>query len=227
MTKQNLSSSILLLICLTILSAAFIGAQTKSKGKKTSNAKSQIKKAEGKRSEKYPNELPDFRFYETSKWKTLEPLISTMADVRKILGKPSEANDVSQFTKPYPGDDKAKQPVFTYNLSSEWQVLIYFVKYCFQGYVPLPDSLDNKLCSIDLIPRKRLSFKDVIFPSVFKNKEESGADAAWIEYSDGTGLFYDVYTTRTAYGDEIPGDLNRIVYTASDETFKKYSTSNK
>jgi hypothetical protein len=225
---RYIQRSILLLICLTVLSASFVGAQSKSKSKKTSNTKLQVNKVIGIKSEKYPNELSDFRFYETAKWKSLEPLVSTMADVRKVLGEPSEANDVSQYTKPYPGDDKAKQPVFTYELNSDWQVLIYFVKYCFQGYVPLPDEFDNKLCSIDLIPKKRVPFKEIVFPDVFNKKDVSAIHGAWTEYSDGTGLFYEIYTKPGPYDKESkPDDLNRIVYTASDETFKKYSTNKK
>ena len=222
---QHIQHSILLLICLTVLFTSFVGAQSKLKVNKP-KSKLQIKVA-GKKSEKYPNELPDFRFYEAAKWKTLEPLISTMADVRKVLGEPSEANDTSQFTKPYPGDDKAKQPVFTYKLNSDWEVLVYFVKYCFHGYFPLPDELDNKLCSIDLVPRKRTPFKSVVFPQVFKEKDVGAVDGAWTEYSDKTGLFYEVYTNPGPYGDEKPGDLNRIVYTASDETFKNHSENKK
>ena len=222
---RHIHHSISFLICLTILFASFVGAQSKSKVNKP-KLKLPVK-VSGKKSEKYPNELPDFRFYETAKWKTLEPLISTMEDVRKVLGEPAEANDVSQYTKPYPGDDKAKQPVFTYELNSDWKVLVYFVKYCFQGYVPLPNELNNKLCSIDLVPKKRISFKSIVFPTVFEKKTVSGVDAAWVEYSDKTGLFYEIYTTKTAYGKAMPGDLNRIVYTASDETFRKYSISKK
>lgn len=223
---KNFSRSILLLICLPVLLASFVGAQSKLKVNKP-KSKSQVKVA-GKKSEKYPNELPDFRFYETAKWKTLEPLVSTMKDVRKVLGEPSEANDVSQYTKPYPGDDKAKQPVFTYELNSDWQVLVYFVKYCFQGYVPLPDELDNKLCSIALIPKKPISFQSEIFPDIFKKKDVTAIHGAWIEYTDGTGLIYEIYTRPSPYDNESKsGDLNRVVYTASDETFKKYSTNKK
>ena len=220
---RHIHHSILLLICLTVLFTSFVGAQSKSKGNKT-KSKMQVK-VSGKKSEKYPNELPNFRFYETAKWKSLEPLVSTMADVRRILGEPSEANDVSQYTKPYPGDDKAKQPVFIYELNSDWQILVYFVKYCFQGYVPLSDELDNKLCSIDLIPKNRVPFQSVVFSDVFKKKDVRAVDGAWTEYSDGTGLFYEVYAVPGPYGKEKKGDLNRIVYTASNKTFENYSTN--
>lgn len=197
----------LLAACAAVLSAAsFISAQTKDK------------------SERYPNELLNFRFYQTAKWKSLVPLVSTMTDVRKVLGEPSEANDTSQFTKPYPGDDKAKNPVFEYKFGSDWLLLIYFVKYCFHGYVPLPKSLDSRLCSIDLVPNKPISFSGIVFPEVFKKTHVDAIDGRWDEYTDDTGLSYQVYTGPPANGKEKAGDLERIVYTASKAEFEAYST---
>lgn len=45
---------------------------------------------------------------------------------------------------------------------------------------------------------------------------------AWDEFGDGSGLVYQVYTTRTRDGDNQPGDLNRIVYGPSDDTATRY-----
>jgi hypothetical protein len=171
---------------------------------------------------KFPNELPRFKFYQESKWKSLVPLVSTMADVRSVMGKPLEANDLSQFTKPYPGDAAAKEPVFTYNYNNDWQILVYFVKYCFCGAPHLPHALGDRLCSIDLIPKKRMSFEGVKFSTLFKKTHIIAADAAWNEYADGSGLFYEVYTTRTPYGNERPGDLNRISYGPSVGELARY-----
>ncbi len=70
---------------------------------------------------KYPNELAAYQFYQNAKWKSLEPLVSTMADVRRLLGEPSEVHDVSQYTKAYPGDALAKKPVFTYVVDDDWR----------------------------------------------------------------------------------------------------------
>ena len=198
--------TILLAVCLTILSPAISG-QTISGT------------ASG-----YPNELSSYKFFSTAKWKTVKPLVSTMSDVRSILGEPSEANDTAAFTKPYPGDVRAKQPVFTYELYPDWQLLVYFVKYCFEGYVPLPPSLDNTVCSLDLIPKKKIPFTSVVFPSVFTSKPVEAIDGAWIEYSDGFGLIYSVYTHAGPYSQLKAGDLNRIVYTASDKVFQEHST---
>jgi hypothetical protein len=133
-----------------------------------------------------------------------------MEDVRKVLGDPVDARDVSQYTEPYPGDRIAKQPVFTYKMNDKWEILVYFARYCFHD---LPkDTQGDRLCSIDLIPTKRMPFDPKQLPSVFKKKHVAAVDAAWDEFSDGTGLRYEVYTTRTAYGDEKPGDLSRITY---------------
>jgi hypothetical protein len=175
-------------------------------------------------SSKYPNELPGFKYYENAKWKSLEPLVSTMADVRRILGEPNEAHDVSQFTKPYPGDAVAKRPVFTYELDNDWQILIYFVRYCFYEGPALPASLDDRLCTIDLVPKKRIPFGKVEFPAAFKKQNVTAVDAAWDEYADGSGLVYEVYTTKTPYDNKQPGDLNRITYGPSDETIRKYAS---
>lgn len=173
---------------------------------------------------KYLNELPGFKFYEHAKWKSLEPLVSTMADVRRILGEPNEAKDVSQFMKPYPGDAVAKSPVFTYEVNADWQILIYFVRYCFYEGPALPASLDDRLCSIDLVPKKRMPFGKVEFPAAFKKQNVTAVDAAWVEYADGSGLVYEVYMTKPPYGNTQPGDLFRIKYGPSDEAIRKFAS---
>jgi hypothetical protein len=162
---------------------------------------------------RYRNELPNYRFYNTAKWRELIPGRSTMADVRRILGDSNEANDVSQYTKPYPGDLKAKKPVFRYTqIMPGWEVLVYFAKYCFRAHALDPKG--DRLCSIDLIPKNRVPFTSVRFPSVFTKSHVIAADAAWYDYTAADGLRYSVYTTRTPYGEEKPGDLNRISYAA-------------
>ena len=172
---------------------------------------------------KYPNELPGYKFYAKAKWKSLEPLVSTMADVRRVLGEPSEAHDTSQYTKPYPGDAVAKRPVFTYELDGSWQILVYFARYCFYAGPVLPASLNGCVCTIDLVPKKRISFDAVRFPTAFKKENVVAVDAAWDEYADGSGLVYEVYTTKTPYGSKQPGDLNRIKYGPSRDAVLKYA----
>ena len=163
---------------------------------------------------RYPNELLQFRFYQAASWRSLEPSVSNMKDVRRVLGDPQEASDVSQYTKPYPGDEKAEKPVFTYKVNKDWETLVYFAKYCF--HVQPKDIPGDRLCSIDLIPTKRIPFDSTQLPAVFQKRHVWGADAAWNEYSDGTGLRYDVYTTHTPYGNMQPGDLQRISYGPPD-----------
>lgn len=172
----------------------------------------------------YPNELPNYRFHQTAKWNALVPLVSKMKDVRRVMGEPSETNDAAAFTKPYPGDVAAIKPVFTYNLDTDWQLLVYFVKYCFRGYVSLSINLNDTVCSLEFVPRKPKNFQAESFPTVFKSTPVSAPHGTWIEYDDGLGLIYEVYTRPGPY-DTInkTGDLNRIVYTAPNETFNKYS----
>ena len=171
----------------------------------------------------YPNELPGYRFYSTAKWKSLRPLESTMADVRRVLGKPADERDVSQYTKPYPGDAAAKRPVFRYDLDQDWELLVYFVRYCFYDGPAVPASLDDRLCTIDLVPKKRIPFGGIEFPAAFKKKHVTAVDADWDEFRDGSGLVYEVYTTRTPYGNQQVGDLNRIVYGPSSEALERKS----
>ena len=62
---------------------------------------------------RYPNEVPGYRFYLNVAVGRLEPLASTMSDVRGTLGNRYEATDVSANTEAYAGDEKALKPVFT------------------------------------------------------------------------------------------------------------------
>ena len=159
---------------------------------------------------RYPNEVPGFRFYANAMWDRLTPLVSSMKNVRQVLGNPDEVEDVSLYTKPYPGDEKASKPVFTYKFGDDWELLVYFAKYCFHK-VPEGTPAD-KLCSLDLVPRKRIVFDVSRVPNTFVKTYIKVVDAGWDEYSDGTGLRYEVYTTHAQYGSENPGDLNRISY---------------
>lgn len=172
---------------------------------------------------RYPNELPGYRFFETAKWKSLEPLISTVADVRRLLGKPTHEVDLSQYFQPYPGDDRAKNPLLTYDIDDGWETLVYFGRSCFPGIRTPPTSEGTRLCTIELLPKKRIPFGKTKFPAAFKKNRVAGVDAAWDEFADGSGLAYEVYTTKTPYGNQQSGDLNRIVYGPSNETLSKYA----
>jgi hypothetical protein len=159
----------------------------------------------------YPSELPEYRFYATAPWRALVPTKSTMAEVRKALGNPDEASDMEGYGKPYPGDTFAKEPVFTYRrIVPGWEVLVYFTRYCDRKHPRDPNG--DHLCSIDLIPKKRISFAAVKFPATFIKRQVTAIDAFWDEYADGTGLRYEVYTAKPQYGGSVAGDLNRISY---------------
>jgi hypothetical protein len=48
----------------------------------TSNTRLEQSGSQSENSIRYPNELRGYKLFETAKWKTLEPIVSTMADVR-------------------------------------------------------------------------------------------------------------------------------------------------
>jgi len=159
---------------------------------------------------RYPNELPGYRFHSNARWRSLEPLVATIDDVRKVMGNPDRANDNASYSDSYAGDAAAEKPVFTYRLNRDWEILIYFVSSC--AWKVRRDIPSNRLCSVELIPQKHVSFRTIQFPDVFKKRHVAAVDAQWDEYVDGTGLRYEVYTTKTPYGGDMPGDLNRIAY---------------
>jgi hypothetical protein len=153
----------------------------------------------------YPHELPGYRFHQIAKWRSLRPSTSTILDVRKLLGNPEDATDLTHPGSLYPGDAQVSSVVFRYSrLMPEWDVLIYLKKSC--GVLGL------RLCSIDLLPHERIPFLHITLPRAFTKRHVVGTDAAWDEYSDRSGLQYEVYTTKTPYGNDLPGDLNRISY---------------
>jgi hypothetical protein len=155
----------------------------------------------------YPNELPGYRFYQTAKWRRIIPALSTIADVRGLLGNPDDATDLANAADSYPGDEHVTSVVFTYTrLMRGWDVLIYLRSSCGVG------AGTPRLCSVDLLPHKRTPFVQVKFPSDFARKHVTAVDAAWDEYTDGSGLRYEIYSTKTPYGNQLPGDLNRISY---------------
>jgi hypothetical protein len=160
----------------------------------------------GQEANPYPHELLGYRYYETAKWRGLTPSRSTIVDVRKLLGNPENATDLAQPVAPYHGDAKVKSVVFTYSkLMPDWDVLIYLEKSCGVSQTP-------RLCSIDLVPHERIPFSHMTISPAFTKRHVDAADAAWDEYSDGSGLSYEIYTTKTPYGQQLPGDLNRISY---------------
>lgn len=165
---------------------------------------------------RYPGELPGYQLHADARWRDLIPLESTLADVREVLGEPDEARDLANYVKPYPGDHAAIQPVLRYELSDEWSLLVYLVKSDLSVSHDYPAQVQDKLLSLDLIPKSPRSFADVEFPARWTRRKVVAADAGWFEYSDGSGLRYQIYTSDTPHGDDGIGDLNRISYGPSD-----------
>jgi hypothetical protein len=166
---------------------------------------------------RYPNELDGFRFFGAAPFRPLVPLTSTIADVRRVLGEPDEAVDNAHYGAPYPGDETAARPVFTYeHLVPGVRALVYFVRSDVRAAAVFPARLDGALLSVDLVSNDPIPFAGRVPEGIFRATKTSGADAGWIDYEDGTGLHYQVYIGKTRYGRTGPGDLNRIVYGASD-----------
>lgn len=165
----------------------------------------------------YSHELPGFKFYRKIKGKSLEPSVSTIADVRRVLGKPDKETDLTDYFAPYPGDAAAKNPVLEYSYGVDWEILIYFSKP--QGQA---STAAHILSSIDLVPKKRISFSKLRFPARFQKRHVLAVDGAWDEYSDGTGLVYAVYTLKPPYGHKQAGDLYRIMYKSAQEAIAEF-----
>jgi hypothetical protein len=113
------------------------------------------------------------------------------------------------------------QPVWTYDLGSDWEALVYFVKSGRLERARFDRSLYDRLHSVDYISKRPLHFDLSKLSPLFKKSHTRAADAAWDEYSDGSGLVYEVYTTKTPYGGHVPGDLSRIVYGPPEDTIRR------
>jgi hypothetical protein len=70
----------------------------------------------------------------------------------------------------------------------------------------------DKLLQPRPCPQKRIVFNVSRLSNTFVKTHLEAVDAGWDEYSDGTGLRYEVYTTHTKYGFEKPGDVKRFSY---------------
>lgn len=144
----------------------------------------------------YPNELDRFKLY--GKYCSgLEPMKSTVEDVKKVLGEPLK--------------EKSGKWILWYE-KDEWQILVYLVP----DNGEYPARLAGKAVeSIDFISTKPVAFGNTKFPKAFNKVDTRAADARWDEYYDAFGLVYEVYTSKPPYGDEQSGDLNRISYRAA------------
>jgi len=144
-------------------------------------------------SAEYPNELDGFKLY-AKYCSGLEPMKSTVADVKKVLGEPVK--------------DKSGKFVLWFE-KDDWEILVYI----YPDNGEYPSYLAGKVVeSIDFISVKPVYFAAVKFPRAFNKADIRAADARWDEYYDAYGLVYEVYTSKPPYGDKGPGDLNRVSY---------------
>ncbi len=143
----------------------------------------------------YPNEVEGFKLY-AKYCRGLEPMRSTVDDVKKVLGKPMRDDSESDWRAVWFEKDT-------------WNILVYI--YPDNGEYPA-GLAGKRVKSIDFISIKPLSFANTTFPKTFNKVGVLAADARWNEYYDAFGLSYEVYTSKTPYGHEGPGDLNRISY---------------
>lgn len=149
----------------------------------------------------YPNEVPGFKLFDTARWRTVRPLVTTEADVRSLLGEPD--------------------PVL-FDGGPDWEFIIYYWSGGTCDGRPYPETLIGKVASIEIIPRAPLSFAKVTFPSVFRKSDlHSSHDpvGSWDVYSDGSGLQYQIYRQASSDGKIRAHDLKSIVYGPSSETY--------
>ena len=132
-------------------------------------------------SAEFPNELDGFKLY-TEYCSGLEPMKSTVDDVKRVWGKPME--------------DKSGDWVLWYEKDA-WKILVYI--YPENG--EYPSWLAGKAVqSIDFIPSGSVSFRENTFPKAFNKAHVRAADASWDEYYDAFGLAYEIYTSKPQFG---------------------------
>jgi hypothetical protein len=167
------------------------------------------------RTNPYPNEIEGYKFWATAKWRTLVPLESTLADVRRVLGAPESESDIASLSAPYPGDDKAVQPVLSYSLSDGWHAYVYLVRSNLSVASKYAAAVQDRLLSIDLVPDASVPFAGRVPESIFHVDKSVGVVSELV-YADGSGLSYQVYLHTSAHEHTRAGDLDRIVYGPSD-----------
>ena len=150
----------------------------------------------------YPNELEGYKLY-ARYCSYLEPMKSTVADVKKVLGNPMEGKS-GKFVLWFEKDG--------------WQILVYI----YPDNGEYPSHLAGKVVeSIDFISVKPVAFGEVKFSKAFNKIDTRAADACWDEYYDAYGLVYEVYTSKPSHGDKRPGDLNRVSYRPEPHTINE------
>ena len=162
----------------------------------------QAQKSAGKRSDPYPNEVPSLQLYKGAKWKSIAPFGSTKADVEKIMGKPVPIM-IDGFGW-IPG----------YDSDPDWKIVVFYID---EGG-GCAKSLEGRVSSICLWPKKRISFKGIVLRPQFAQsglRDERGVD--FTVHRDSFGLSYSLYDHDSPDGSFKAGDLSQVSYTVSNE----------
>jgi hypothetical protein len=159
---------------------------------------------------RFPNELPGFVLYRDAKWKTIEPFRSTKEEVERVLGEP-----VPMFS------ESLKAWMMGYENDPDWRLIVIYVG---EGS-SLPESLTGHVLNIRLEPKKRLSLEGFVFPVEFLKGylKDRVRNIECFTYDDRYGLHYSLYAKDSPDGRFHKGDLQVIVYGASEETEGKYA----
>lgn len=172
----------------------------------------------------FPNELKGYKFYLNGKLKMLKLGFSTQEDVKRIFGENCEQSC---------------------NYNSNWEVDFTYFKTdsCFTsqtGNEPkqtfCPDKkYIGKLSSIELRPRKTISFAKISFTnfgiyggggSIAEDGRGNGTHTAHNSFGDGYGLTYTIFDRIVSSTETNPtvmkkGDLLSIEYEPSNKLKKK------
>jgi hypothetical protein len=176
--------------------------------------------------------MPGYEFFKKGKLKSIRRGISTKEDMRTIFGDTCESTcDYDENWKIYADyhDDRvefSRTSGETNESKTETE------------YIPRPEFVD-KLQSLRLTPKERISFLKVLFPGTFGKSERFAIGDDWDEngfagavhttstiYADGYGLEYSVFGAETFNNlrDKCPevkepvrkGDLISIEYSIPD-----------
>ncbi|MCM8541896.1 MAG: hypothetical protein NE328_16625 [Lentisphaeraceae bacterium] len=146
---------------------------------------------------KYP-ELKGFEFYGKGEWSKIVPGKTSANSVIDLMGKGEESEHVNSL--------------LIYKGYQDYKIYIYLTK---------PVNNENSIVeSVDFIPNGKVPMGQIKWLANFKIVPVRAACAAWKEYTDKSGLVYEVYTTSTRYGGHVPGDLNRVSYRESAKVTK-------
>ena len=166
----------------------------------------QVRQSPSKHESQYPNELSNLKLHQEAKWKSLQPYVSTVGDVEKLLGKP-----VAVY------DELLQSYVAGFQYDPNWTIVVDVIGEDSE----LPPTRVGRVLSIELHPKRRISLVGADF-SAFRAATYTARDEETTSYYDKFGLRYVVFERDTANGRFHAGDLKRIEYGPSEEETKEY-----